>query len=181
MDKKRRSTACSSRTQFSIIANQRMKAQAQAQVAMTKAQLAQAAMTMALAWARDQPVQDPFLDPARAQEVTIGERAYSLFFLLFFKVPLAALYCALHCNKCYYVASQDKGNSLPNADQLFKNKFCFYQTESGKIPEVSHPEYDTADVINIKKSIAAAFQTNFKKTEEAVEEDPQSLHISHYK
>ena len=84
----------------------------------------------------------------------------------------------------FYIAihsSQDKEDTLQNVNRLFKQKFCFYQTESGKIPEVYHLESEMADIANIKKSIAAAFQANFKGTEEAVEEDPQSLHLSHYK
>ena len=35
--------------------------------------------------------------------------------------------------------------------------------------------------IDLKKSIAAAFQANFRGTEEEKESDPQSEHIAHYK
>ena len=77
--------------------------------------------------------------------------------------------------------SQEERNLLANIDHLFKQLFCFIQTESGKIPEVYHSENEMMDITNMKKSIAAAFQANFKGTEEEVEEDPQSLHVSHYK
>ena len=40
---------------------------------------------------------------------------------------------------------------------------------------------DDANGINFKKSIAAAFQANFKGTSEEEETDPQSKHVSHYK
>ena len=59
--------------------------------------------------------------------------------------------------------------------------FCFVRTESGKIPAVYHPETDSVEVVNTKKSIAAAFQANFRGTELEPEEDPQSAHFSHYR
>ena len=58
--------------------------------------------------------------------------------------------------------------------------FCFVQSYTGKIPAVYHPDSEPAHVISLKKSIAAAFQANFKGTEEEEEIDPQSQHKSHY-
>ena len=46
---------------------------------------------------------------------------------------------------------------------------------------VSYASTDDLQAVNLKKSIAAAFQANFKGTEEEEEIDPQSTHISHYR
>ena len=59
--------------------------------------------------------------------------------------------------------------------------FCFVQTAEGKIVSVFHGKNDDADGINFKKSIAGAFQANFKGTSVEEETDPQSKHVSHYK
>lgn len=68
-----------------------------------------------------------------------------------------------------------------SADSLLVGWFCFLQTEDGKVVEVYYPREELAEVVNFKKSIAAAFQANFKRTEEEEEIDPQSKHKSHYK
>ena len=44
-----------------------------------------------------------------------------------------------------------------------------------------HSPGDAEDVVNFKKAVAAAFQTNFQDTSEEEEVDPISKHISHYK
>ena len=59
--------------------------------------------------------------------------------------------------------------------------FCFVQTAEGKVVSVFHGKNDDTDGINFKKSIAAAFQANFKGTSKEEETDPQSKHVSHYK
>ena len=60
--------------------------------------------------------------------------------------------------------------------------FCFVQTEDGKVVAAQHAATGENDyAINLKKSIAAAFQANFKGTGEEEEIDPQSDHISHYR
>ena len=59
--------------------------------------------------------------------------------------------------------------------------FCFVQTAEGKVSSVYHESTENSEAINLKKSIVAAFQANFKGTEEEEEIDPQSKHISHYR
>ena len=49
--------------------------------------------------------------------------------------------------------------------------FCFVQTEDGKIMEVYHESSSNPSRVNIKKSIAAAFQANFKGTDKELEAD----------
>ena len=61
------------------------------------------------------------------------------------------------------------------------NWFCFVQSESGKISAVYHSSSEPDYVVNLKKSISAAFQANFERTEEEDEVDPQSQHKSHYR
>ena len=59
--------------------------------------------------------------------------------------------------------------------------FCFVQTDDGKVVAIYHSSYDTPEIVNFKKSIAASFQSNFKQTKEEEENDPQSTHMSHYR
>ena len=54
------------------------------------------------------------------------------------------------------------------------------QTENGRVVEISYEEGSHPEGVNIKKSIAAAFQANFQNQEEEEEEDPQSVHVAHY-
>ena len=55
------------------------------------------------------------------------------------------------------------------------------QTRDGKIVAVHHASDEISDAVDFKKSIAAAFQANFKGTEQEEEDDPQSDHIAHYR
>ena len=55
------------------------------------------------------------------------------------------------------------------------------QTENGKIVAVYHSKEDQPSAVNFKKSIAAAFQANFRQTETEEEVDPQSIHTAHYR
>ena len=66
-------------------------------------------------------------------------------------------------------------------NQLLSKWFCFVQTSSGKVVVVQHASDEKESAVDIKKSIAAAFQANFKGTEEEIESDPQSDHTSHYR
>ena len=54
------------------------------------------------------------------------------------------------------------------------------EVSEGKVATVSYASTDDLQAINLKKSIAAAFQANFKGTEEEEDIDPQSTH-SHLK
>lgn len=65
--------------------------------------------------------------------------------------------------------------------QLLSQWFCFVQTNDGKVVAVQHASNEQQEAIDMKKSIAAAFQANFKGTEEEIESDPQSEHIAHYR
>ena len=58
----------------------------------------------------------------------------------------------------------------------------FVQTADGSIPVIQYPRVEDKNeiIINIKKAIVSAFQTNFERTEIKEEADPQSLHKSHY-
>ncbi len=55
------------------------------------------------------------------------------------------------------------------------------QTDSGKVVAVYHSQDDLPDIVNFKKSVASAFQSNFMHTGEEEEDDPQSRHMSHYR
>ena len=55
------------------------------------------------------------------------------------------------------------------------------QASDGKIVAVHHAVDETDDAVDFKKSVAAAFQANFKGTEQEEEDDPQSDHIAHYR
>ena len=67
------------------------------------------------------------------------------------------------------------------AEQNLAGWFCFVQTAEGKVSSVYHETTENSEAVNLKKSIVAAFQANFKGTEEEEEVDPQSKHISHYR
>ena len=66
-------------------------------------------------------------------------------------------------------------------DKLFSGQFCFIQVENGCVVEISYEEDSHPEGVNLKKSIAAAFQANFQNQEEEEEEDPQSVHVAHYR
>lgn len=55
------------------------------------------------------------------------------------------------------------------------------QTDDGKVASVQHASDEKESAVDLKKSIAAAFQANFRGTEEEIESDPQSDHIAHYR
>ena len=64
--------------------------------------------------------------------------------------------------------------------KLFSGQFCFVQAENGRVVEISYEKDSNPEGVNLKKSIAAAFQANFQNQEEEEEEDPQSVHVAHY-
>jgi len=64
---------------------------------------------------------------------------------------------------------------------LSSGQFCFVQAENGHVVEIYYEEDSNPDGVNLKKSIGAAFQANFQNQEEEEEEDPQSLHVAHYR
>ena len=61
-------------------------------------------------------------------------------------------------------------------------ELCYIQTSNGKIVSIQYGLTDDFEGINIKRSIASAFQGNFDSTETDVEEtDAGSIHTSHYR
>ena len=66
-------------------------------------------------------------------------------------------------------------------NQLYSGQFCFIQVENGRVVEISYENDSHPEGVNLKKSIAAAFQANFQNQEEEEEEDPQSVHVAHYR
>ena len=84
---------------------------------------------------------------------------------------------------------EDAGNGTsrlrPQADnlndQLFSKGFCFIQTADGLIADVIYPEGENTQVVNIKKSIASAFQANFQKQAAREEADVSGVHRANYK
>ena len=79
---------------------------------------------------------------------------------------------------------EEKGNPVGNNDDLLKywsGWFKFVQTEDGSVPAVFHSREENAEILNIKKAIAAAFQANFEGTQAKMEADPQSVHLAEYR
>ena len=79
---------------------------------------------------------------------------------------------------------EEEGGPVGKNDVLikyFSGWFKFVQTEDGSIPAVFHSREESAEVSNIKKAIAAAFQANFKGTQAKMEADPQSVHLAEYR
>ena len=66
-------------------------------------------------------------------------------------------------------------------NNLFSGQFCFVQVENGRVVEIFYEKDSHPEGVNLKKSIAAAFQANFQNQGEEEEEDPQSLHMAHYR
>lgn len=67
------------------------------------------------------------------------------------------------------------------ADEL-NGELCYVQTYDGKIVSIHYGMTDNYEGINIKRSIASAFQANFDSNKEDVEEtDAGSVHTSHYR
>lgn len=66
-------------------------------------------------------------------------------------------------------------------DLLFMKDFCFVQAEDGRIVDVMYPIGENIQVVNIKKSIASAFQANFKHDRARDEADVSGIHRANYK
>ena len=66
-------------------------------------------------------------------------------------------------------------------DLLFAKDFCFVQTADGKIADVMYPQGENIQVANIKKSIASAFQANFRKDSAREEMDVSGAHRASYR
>ena len=79
---------------------------------------------------------------------------------------------------CTHISNKDATDA---ASALLTGPFCFVQTSDGKVVTALYNQDEKPDVVNFKKAIAAAFQANFKKTAQEVEEDAQSRHISQYR
>ena len=69
---------------------------------------------------------------------------------------------------------------VQNFDDMMSGWFKFVQTEDGSVPAIFHDSEDDLASINFKRGISAAFQANFKGTNQKVETDPQSLHVAKY-
>ena len=84
---------------------------------------------------------------------------------------------------------EDAGNrtSRPSAqvdnlnDLLFAKDFCFVQRANGIITNVIYPHGENIQVANIKKSIASAFQANFKQDSAREETDVSGAHRASYR
>ena len=66
-------------------------------------------------------------------------------------------------------------------NEVYSGQFCFVQAENGRVVEISYEKDSHPEGVNLKKSIAAAFQANLNNQEEEEEEDPQSVHVAHYR
>lgn len=66
-------------------------------------------------------------------------------------------------------------------DLLFAKDFCFVQTADGKIADVIYPQGENIQVANVKKSIASAFQANFRKDSAREEMDVSGAHRASYR
>ena len=71
--------------------------------------------------------------------------------------------------------------SSETANYLLSGPFCFVQTSDGKIVSVHYGPDEKPAIVNLKKAVAAAFQANFKYTEQEVEEDTLTTHVSQYR
>ena len=83
--------------------------------------------------------------------------------------------------------SQMGGNILartndPEATSAdFSGWFQFVRTDDGTIPVTLYSREEDATIVNIKKSLVSAFQTDFDLNGTKVEADPQSQHKSEYR
>jgi len=66
-------------------------------------------------------------------------------------------------------------------EKSLKGKFCYLQSDDGKMVSIHYSPTDDHEGINIKRGIASAFQANFENKTETEESDPGSLHVSHYR
>ena len=73
----------------------------------------------------------------------------------------------------------DKG--VRDYNEKMQGWFKFVQTEDGLVRDMRYSKEEVAEVINVKKAIASAFQANFEGTDVRQETDTQSLHKSVYK
>ena len=94
-------------------------------------------------------------------------------------LPYLLIMPALFLSGAFRNFRQEEINQAAN--ELLKEPFCFIQTSDGKVVSVQHSPDERASIVNLKKGIAAAFQGNFKRTAQEVEEDTQSKHVSHYR
>ena len=67
------------------------------------------------------------------------------------------------------------------ANTMMSRPFCFVQTSEGKVVSVHYSPDEKPSIVNFKKAVAAAFQANFKYTEQEVEEDTLTKHVSQYR
>ena len=86
---------------------------------------------------------------------------------------------------CYMYRANYFHGSLKGASEtanyLLSGPFCFVQTSDGKIVSVHYGPDEKPAIVNLKKAVAAAFQANFKYTEQEVEEDTLTTHVSQYR
>ena len=98
---------------------------------------------------------------------------------------LAIQLVAIQSDNNYQVSFLQFAHSVEQWQALMTNlssgQFCFVQAENGRVVEIFYEQRSNPDGVNLKKSIAAAFQANFKNQKEEEEEDPQSLHRAHYR
>ena len=87
------------------------------------------------------------------------------------------------------LTAKDAGNGTsplpPQADRLnallFAKDFCFVQTADGQIADVIYPHGENIQVANVKKSIASAFQANFRREDTREETDVSGAHRASYR
>ena len=77
-------------------------------------------------------------------------------------------------------ALKEQDTTVKSFDEQMAGWFKFVQIDDGSIPAVFHANGEDNEALNLKKSIAAAFQANFKGTSKKTEADPQSLHVAEY-
>ena len=87
------------------------------------------------------------------------------------------------------LTAEDAGDGIsqlpPQADRLndllFAKDFCFVQTADGQIADIIYPHGENIEVANIKKSLASAFQANFRREGSREETDVSGAHRASYK
>ena len=85
------------------------------------------------------------------------------------------------CNYYLFVDTYRSKESRVILHQLLAGQFCFVRTEDGHVVQVYYEEGSHPEGLNLKKTIAAAFQANFRHQKEEEEQDPQSLYVAHYR
>ena len=109
------------------------------------------------------------------------EKKYVHVFIQVTTAILALLEILHACSVVTYTVYSTYRGLEDFAEQNLAGWFCFVQTAEGKVSSVYHESTENSEAVNLKKSIVAAFQANFKGTEKEEEVDPQSKHISHYR